>query len=151
MEEKLSDQEQEKAVRDLWGRTLSQVPTTFGRIAYLSSLRNSDTGRYEHFGLAQIYSAEEADRALRWSHAQVFREWLNFPLERQKADLEQYLLSLEGDRATVLRTWSSLAPYRNLLPAGITEAERQLFLTDLELILDLLRNEASASLPTPGA
>ena len=140
-----------KAIQDLWARTLSQVPTTFGRIAYLSSVRNPNTGRYEHFGLAQIYSGEEADRALRLSHAQVFNEWLNYPLAQQKDDLEQYLLSLEGDRETVLRTWATLRPYSNILPAEATEAQKHLFLTDLELILDLLRNEPSPSWPTRDA
>ncbi len=141
----------EKAIRDLWSRTLAQVPTTFGRIAYLASLRDPDTGRYEHFGLAQIYSEEEADRALGSSHLQAFSEWLNYPLEQQKSDLEEYLGSLGKDRRRLLDTWSSLAPYRNLLPTRASQAEQQLFLSDLELILDLLRSEAGASSQTRDA
>ncbi len=142
---------QEKAIRDLWSRTLSQVPTAFGRVVYLASLRDPNTGRYQHFGLAQIYSDENADRALRLSHTQAFGEWLNYPLERQKADLEEYLNSIDGDRVKVLQTWASLAPYRNLLPTDATEAERQLFVSDLELILELLRSGPSPSSPTPAA
>ena len=141
----------EKAIRDVWSRTLAQVPTTFGRIAYLASLRDPDTGRYEHFGLAQIYSEEEADRALSESHLQAFSEWLSFPLERQKRDLEDYLGALGKDRRLVLDAWASLAPYRNLLPAGSSEAEQQLFVSDLELILDLLRGEVGASSLNRGA
>ena len=135
----------ERAVRDLWRRTLSQVPTAFGRIAYLASLRDSNTGRYQHFGLAQLYSEENADRALRQSHMQAFAEWLNYSLERQKDDLEDYLRSLDRDRERILKTWATLAPYRNLLPVEVSEAERQLFLSDLELILELLRSELSPS------
>jgi hypothetical protein len=32
----------------LWRRTLSQIPSQFGRIAWLASLRNPNTGVYEH-------------------------------------------------------------------------------------------------------
>ena len=141
----------DKALQDLWSRTLSQVPTTFGRIAYLASLRNLNSGRYEHFGLAQIYSEEQADGAIRLSHAQAMGEWLNFPLARQKGDLEEYLNSLEGGRQRVLETWEALEPHRSLLPTDASEAEKELFLSDLQLILELLRNELSPSSPRPGA
>ena len=138
-------------IQDLWNRTLAQVPTTFGRIAYLTARRDPDTGRYVHFGLAQIYSDEEADQALGQSHLEAFREWLNFPLEQQKRDLEEYLGTLGKDQRGVLDAWARLATYRNLLPAGSSEAERQLFVTDLELILDLLRNEVGSFSRRQGA
>jgi hypothetical protein len=150
-EMKAREQGHEKAIRDLWNRTLSQVPTAFGRIAYLASLRDPNSGRYEHFGLSQIYSEESADRALRLSHTQAFSEWLNYPLEQQKADLEEYLDSVDENRERILRTWSTLASYRNLLPTDASEAERQLFVSDLEIILELLRREPSPSSPSPGA
>lgn len=134
-----------EAAEDVWNRTLLQIPTTFGRIAYLASLRNDNSGRYEHFGLANIYSGEEADRVLRACHQGVFAEWLTFSLMRQRNDLEAYLNSIEDDRQTVLATWLDLSPYRNLIPADATAAERRLYLSDLELILDLLRNELSLS------
>lgn len=140
-----------KAARDLWERTLAQVPTAFGRIVYLASLRNSNSGRYEHFGLAQVYSQEVADWAIRSSHASSFSQWLNYLLPEQKRDVEEYLFSLEDDRETILKTWASLSPYRNLLPTGAGEAEKQLFVSDLELILRLLGNELSPCGPTRAA
>ncbi len=143
--------EQSRAARDLWSRTLSQVPTTFGRIAYLAGLRDSNTGRYQHFGLAQIYSTEAAGQALGASHAEAFAEWLTYPLEQQKNDLEEYLASLDERRETVLRAWAALGPYRSLVPASATEAQRELFLSDLEVILELLRTEAFPFGPAPGA
>ncbi|HZS50478.1 MAG TPA: hypothetical protein VFA54_06450 [Bryobacterales bacterium] len=151
MPETLPNQSGEKAIRDLWNRTLSQVPTAFGRIAYLASLRNPNTGLYEHFGLAQIYSEEQADRAIRLSHAEAFGTWLNFSLAQQKADLDEYLNELDPDRQRVLDTWTSLATYRNLIPMDASEAERQLFVSDLELILELLRSELSTSSRLPSA
>ncbi len=135
----------ERAMQDMWERTLSQIPTTFGKVAHLASLRNENSGQYEHFGLAQLYSDGEADRVLGLSHQQVFREWLNFPLEKQRQDLEDYLESLEGERKKVLQTWLTLTPYKNLVPVDAVEAERLLFISDLELILELMRNELSPS------
>jgi hypothetical protein len=111
----------------------------FGRLAYLASLREPNTGAYEHHGLAQVFGSEEAGWTLRQSHAQVFEEWLGFPLERQKQDLESYLAGLEGAVAAVLANWARLAPYRGYLPADAIQAERELFLTDLETVLELLR------------
>lgn len=150
-EGRAADKDRNRALQDLWTRTLAQIPTTFGRIAYLASLRDPNTGKYQHFGLAQLYTAHEADRALRASHSQAFAKWLNYPLAQQKEDLEEYLLSLEGDRQTVLRTWADLSPYRSLLPSSASPAERQLFVSDLELILELLRSELSPSSPSPAA
>jgi hypothetical protein len=140
-----SPPERDRAAEDVWGRTISQIPTTFGRIAYLASLRNENSGSYQHFGLARIYSDDEADRVLRLCHREVFSEWLNFSLPDQRRDLEAYLNSIEDDRKTVLATWLDLSPYRHMIPADATAAERRLYLSDLELILDLLRNELSLS------
>lgn len=129
---------------DLWNRTLSRIPTSFGRLVYLAGLIDVNTGRYKHFGLIQVYSENEAHDALRKAHAEVFGEWLNYPLRRQRGDLEAYLDSLDGDREMVLRSWLHLTPYRSLIPAGTSEANRQLYVADLELILEILRNETFA-------
>jgi len=143
------ERERRRAIDDVWSRTLSQIQSTFGRIVYLASLRDENSGRYRHFGLAQIYSEDEADRALRDSHQEVFSEWLNYELARQRQDLEAYLEGLEGDRRTILDTWLRIAPYHRLIPAQASEAERLLYISDLELILDLLRNELSPSSASP--
>ncbi|MEK7408217.1 MAG: hypothetical protein AAB225_24365 [Acidobacteriota bacterium] len=139
------------AAADLWRRTLARIPTLFGRLVYLCSLRDQNTGRYEHFGLAQMFGEAEAERALRASHLEVFAEWLSFNLEQQKADLDLYLAGLESDRRTILDTWIRVAPYRNLVPAEAREVERRLYLADMETILELLKNEYGVASPDPDA
>jgi len=79
------------AASDLWRNTLSQIPSVFGRLVYLASLRNSNNGAYEHCGLSLVFGEDEANRALREGHVDVFTEWLAFNLEQQKADLDLYL------------------------------------------------------------
>ena len=130
---------------DVWKRTLDRIPTQFGKLAYLSELRNDNSGRYQHFGLAQLYGEDEANRVLRSSHEKVFGEWLTYSLERQRSDLEAYLEGLEDDLATVLQTWGTLAPYQKLPPEAAGEAERHLFGSDLEIILELIRRESAGA------
>ena len=108
--------ERDRAIEDVWVPILSQIPTTFGRIAYVAGLRNENTGAYHHFKLALRYADEEADRFLCASHKQIFGEWLNFPLEQQRRDLKENLESVEGEREFVLEKWLTLQPYRNLIP-----------------------------------
>jgi hypothetical protein len=139
------------AAADLWRNTLSQIPTLFGRLVYLSSLRDTNSGTYEHYGLAQVFGAKEADRTLRQSHTQAFASWLNLNLEQQKSDLEDYLAGLEEDIDAILANWIRLAPYRNLIPARAREVERQLYLTDLEVVLELLKFDHDVASPDPTA
>jgi hypothetical protein len=139
------------AAADLWRNTLSQIPTLFGRLVYLSSLRDSKSGVYEHYGLAQVFGAKDADRTLRQIHNQVFGSWLNLNLEQQKADLEYYLSGLEEDVDAILANWIRLAPYRQLIPPRAREVERQLYLTDLEVVLELLKFDHDVASPDPTA
>ena len=136
---------------DLWRHTLSQIPATFGRLVYLSSLRDANTGEYRHFGLAQRYGEAETDRTLRSSHQESFGEWLRGSLEEKKADLDLYLAGIEGDRGAILATWWKLCPYRNLIPVEAAEPERSLFFSDIETLLALLINGRGAVLPDPAA
>jgi hypothetical protein len=128
------------AAADLWRRTLSQIPSIFGRLVYLCSLRDPNTGQYEHYGLAQAFGEEEADQVLRSSHEQAFSDWLCQNLEQQQADLDLYLSGLNGNRAGIVETWARLAPYRHLVPSTARELERDLYLSDLEALLALLKN-----------
>jgi len=139
------------AASDLWRNTLSQIPSVFGRLVYLCSLRDPNSGLYQHYGLAQVFSDEEADRVLRQSHEQTFAEWLCFNLEQQKADLDLYLAGLNGNRRTILDTWIRLTPYRGLIPSVVREVERRHYLSDLETILELLKNEYGVASPDPDA
>lgn len=137
------------AAKDLWRHTLVQIPTTFGRLVYLSSLRDPNSGVYRHFGLAQHFGEAEADSALRKSHNDCFYEWLRYTLEQKKADLDLYLTEVEGERATILRTWVQLKPYRNLAPVGILEVERELYVNDLDALLAVLTSVHGVSAPDP--
>ena len=122
-----------------WRMTIAGIRTLFGRLAFLSSLRDPRSGQYCHGSLAGL-APEEADRTLRISHQQAFQQWISLGLAEQKADLDEYLSTEGAPRHS--------RPYRNLVPAAAREVERQLYLTDLETLLELLRldpNERSSA------
>jgi hypothetical protein len=131
----------EAAIAESWQRTLEAIPTFIGRLAYLASLRNANTGSYEHFGLAQRIGESEVDRTLRRSHINVFQEWLCFGLERQKDELEEYFSGLEGDKREIVANWLALEPYNNWVPGESRDVERKLFYADIAVVLELVRTE----------
>lgn len=132
------------ATSDLWLRTLVQIPSLFGRLVYLSSLRDVNADQYQHHGLATIFGEESTHRALRDSHEKTFGEWLSYSLEHQKVDLDLYLSGLDTPKKTLLQTWLRLAPYKNFIPSSAMDPERGHYLLKLETLLQLLRNEHAA-------
>jgi hypothetical protein len=139
------------AASDLWRHTLSQIPSVFGRLIYLSGLREVNSGRYEHHGLALVFGERESDRALKESHKSAMEEWLGYGLEQQKADLDLYVSGLIVDKRTVLDSWLRTTPYRNLTPGSIKGPAKKLFILDLEILLELLRNELGVAADDPNA
>jgi hypothetical protein len=127
---------------EAWRATLSRIPTLFGRLVFLSALRDVNTGRYHHESLDAL-AKDDADRTLRNSHQQVFQQWISSGLAEQKSDLDEYLDTAGGPRYALA--------YRNLVPASAREVERQLYLTDLETLLELLRFEHGAVFSAPDA
>lgn len=124
---------------EVWRKTLARIPTSFGRLVFLTSLRNALTGDYAHAPLSQIVGHEITDRTLRNSHHEVFSEWLGFTLAEQKADLDEYLMESQTplDRVS----------YRDLAPASAHPVELQLYLTDVETLIELLRFQRGRALP----
>jgi hypothetical protein len=134
-------------VSDLWRNTLSQIPSVFGRLVYLAAVRDPNSGRYEHHGLALVFGDNEADRALRRSHIQTFSEWLCLNLEQQKTDLVLYLSALMDERRRVIETWLRIEPFRMMIPSSATKAETELYQSDFRILLGLLKNEYGVSEP----
>lgn len=146
-------EKEEAAVQDLWARDLVQIETSYGRLVYLVSLRDPDTGRYEHYGSA----AGSADsnlisRTLRRIHESIFRDWVTFTLERKKSDIDLYISGIyEVDRSELIDAWLRLTPYKNLVPGSIQGPERQKHVSDFEAILGLLKNVYGVASPNPSA
>jgi hypothetical protein len=130
---------EQSAAADVAKNTLSRIPTLFGRLVYLASLRDSNSGVYRHHGLYSIFGREESRMALSQHHRTVFREWLALPLEAKHQDLAAYLNGLEDPRELVLEHWTKVRPYRGYIPASARRSERALFFSELEVLMEILR------------
>ena len=146
-----TDRIERTAAADLWRNTLLQIPSVFGRLVYLSSLRNAVTGKYEHHGLALMFGEDDARRALRKSHARAFGEWLGFNLEQQKADLDLYLSTVAEDKRSIIENWLSVAAYKTFIPSSAAIVEKRLYVADIDALIALLKNEHGAAGPDPEA
>lgn len=135
----------------MWRATLSQIPTQFGKLAYFGALRNPNTGAYEHHGLAAMFGEQESRSALAVSHGEIFEGWLALPLEQQKADLTEYLAGLEEDKSSVVSNWLASHSHQNLIPALARDTERVLFMSDMGILLELLKREYGVVFPDPDA
>lgn len=136
---------------ELWRRTLSAIPTLFGRLVYLASLRDPNSGAYRHFGFAQRVGSGESDKTMRRSHDNTFADWLCLSVEEQKRDLDRYLDGLEDGTLAVVENWVLFPPFNGFIPARTREPERELFQADIEVLLELLRREYSVASPHPDA
>lgn len=137
---------------EVWQSVLGHIPTLYGRLVYLATLRNVDTGVYEHFGLNQDLSASEAHAALLRLHELSFRTWVEMSLEGKMADIQLYIASLpQVATRDLVEAWARLTPYRNLVPASVLGPERSKHVSDFEVILGLLQNVYGVALPDPNA
>ncbi len=134
-------------------RELSHIETWYGKLVYLAGLRNPDTGRYEHYGATGNSSNSlDGSKALKRIHEQIFKEWVSYPLERKKADIELYIVGIgQVNCVDLIDAWLRLTPYKNLVPASIQGPEREKHTSDFEAILGLLKNVYGVASPNPAA
>ena len=133
---------------NLWSKSLFEIRTSYGRLVYLAGLRNSDTGKYEHYGAFISTSPETVSQSIRRTHEQIFREWVGYSLEKKKADIDLYISGIDQvDKADLVDAWLRLTPYKNLVPGSIQGPERQRHISDFEAILGLLKNVYGVAFP----
>ena len=147
MESTESYQQTRKVVEDLTARTLAGIPTEFGKLLYLSSLRDISTGDYVHEGLVARYSREAVQQALGYCHQELFLRVLEMPLEQQEWDLRACLEGMEGEFWGKLRRWRESEFYRLLIPSDSPEYLREIFLANVGALLDVVLEERSKRNP----
>jgi hypothetical protein len=130
------------ALADWWRHTLTKIPTAFGRLLYMASLRDTRSGVYHHHGLSSTYGRDESKRALTESHQQVFAEWLSMPLPEKVAELRSFLAAaVDEDPRAVIAHWRHSGQSRSQFPVTATHAEREMFCLELDILLQALEGE----------
>ncbi|HKW57343.1 MAG TPA: hypothetical protein VJN42_08285 [Candidatus Acidoferrum sp.] len=136
-------QQNRRIIEDFTVTTLAGIPGEFARLAYMGSLRDLSSGRYEHAGLAAMYPDEATQQALQLCHEQVFERILETPLERQVLDLKECLDNMPGDRCDTVGHWARLEAYRVLMPERAPAYLKDLFCSNLRALLEILQEECS--------
>jgi hypothetical protein len=144
-----SYQQTRLVVEDVTARPLAAIPTEFGKLLYLSSLRDISTGDYVHEGLVARYSREAVQQALGYCHQELFLRVLEMPLEKQEWDLRACLETLEGEFWGKLRRWRETEFYRLLVPSDSPEYLKEIFLANVGAVLDAVLEQRAKR--NPGA
>jgi hypothetical protein len=129
----------QQAYDDLLNRTLSRIPCDLGRLIYLASTREYNTGNYYHEGLTSRFTAEAARKALEIAHRQAFYKISAFSIEDLVSELESYLRSTRENPQECLRAWQKLEPFRIAIPTDVNVTVARLFTSNLRLALAILR------------
>ena len=77
----------QSALEDLLGTTLAGVAGIVGKIEYVASLRDAQSGAYSHWGLSRAYGEQAAQQALAEAHRLLFLRLLRTPLRALRDDV----------------------------------------------------------------
>jgi hypothetical protein len=135
-------------VRDFTATTLAAIPNLYGRLIYIASLRDLSTGKYEHSGLAALYSPEAIQEALECCHHEIFQRILETPLAIQADDLRECLQEMDGSFSSTLSNWRRMESYRILPPGNAADYLRELFFSNLRALLEILEMQNSTTRST---
>jgi hypothetical protein len=136
----------DEARDDLKNRTLALVPGSLSRLIYLASLRDYNTGRYYHEGLARRFSEEVATEAMASSHREAFQNLLRCSLAELVGELERYVGGTPTEANQVLHTWERLEPYRVAVPAETHPVLAEFFVSNVRVALAILKHRRSEGL-----
>lgn len=136
-------QQNRRIVQDFTLTTLAVIPGHFARLAYVASLRDLSSGRYEHAGLAALYPDEPLQQALELCHEQIFERVLESPLSSQEQDLRTCLAGMPGGFSPTVIHWSSMESYRVLMPEHSPSYLKDLFCSNLRALLEILETAGS--------
>src|SRR6266436_10449329 len=140
MRTKFTRMDIEAAKGDIRNHTLAPIKNDFGRLIYLASTRDYNTGRYYHDGLAFKFSEAVAAQALSEAHRDVFKGLALSPLEDLVDQLQAYIHSAGAESNEVIRAWEKLEPYRVAIPIESDPLTTSFFLANVKIALAIVRS-----------
>ena len=136
-----------EAIEDVHCRTLAGVRGDIGKLIYLASTRDYNTGRYYHDGLAFRFTADVAEQALEFSHRTIFERLVVSSLEAFTQEVEIFLRGTHESPEKVIGIWRKLEPYRVTIPQNSDIVSVELFLSNVRMALAILESRLSKPLP----
>lgn len=131
---------------DFSTRTLAAIPSEFGRLIYLASLRDLASGTYSHEGLEALYPQQAVRETLSRAHQEICSRILEMSLARQEMDLRFCLRGFEAEEEEVIGNWRELKSYRAFLPFGLPDYIQKLFCSNFVTLLSIVEMDHANSL-----
>lgn len=139
-------QQSRRVTEDFTSRTLAAISSDLGKLYYVSSLRDHQTGRYLHEGLTFIYSEASVQEALSQCHEELFTRILETPLEEQETDWRK-CIAPQSELGWTPADSGRFDSTRSLAPNGLPDYLTDLFCSNAEAVLAVLSSEQAISEP----
>jgi len=128
-------QQSRAVIEDFSSRTLAAISSDFGRLHYVSSLKDLNTGRYEHDGLASLYPENAVQAALAHCHEELFSRILETPLKEQEGDLRACFDTAGEQFWDAVESWRENPCFGEMCPEGMPDYLEDLFCSNLKALL----------------
>jgi hypothetical protein len=126
-------------VSDFVNLALSRIPSIFGKLALLASLKDEQTGRYADPLAVLLWGRKQTEDCLKQKHAEIFFAWLRLALAAQTVDLTTCLASWKDDQNPFTPSWFDERLPEKLIPGPASEMEHALFMGNLRAAFDSLK------------
>jgi hypothetical protein len=130
-------------IEDFSSQTLAAISSDFGRLYYISSLKDSPSGRYQHEGLMSLYPESAVQAALSHCHEELFARILETPLSEQERDLRACLDSAGDQYWEVIESWRKNRDFEEMCPVGLPHYLHDLFCSNLGALLSVFTADRS--------
>jgi hypothetical protein len=115
---------------------LLDVPNDVARLQHVANLCNVSTGTYYHAGLRGAFSEPAIHQALLYCHEELFDKVLEKTLQEQEKDLRHMFCGIAAPAFEIASRWLELEYFRMWVPIGTPAFLRELFCSNLRLILN---------------
>jgi hypothetical protein len=136
-------QQSRAVIEDFSSQTLAAISSDFGRLYYISSLKDSLSGRYQHEGLMSLYSESAVQAALSHCHEELFARILETPLSEQARDLRACFHSAGDQYWDVIESWRKNREFEEMCPVGLPNYLHDLFCSNLGALLAVFTADRS--------
>jgi hypothetical protein len=133
----------QRIIEEFVSQWLVVIPTAMGRLAHVAMLRDAYTGRYHHPILQDAYSEPAVHQSLLYCHEELFEKVLENNFEQQEWDLRMCFAGMDAPPAEIAQRWLEVDLFRLFVPFGTPPYLRDLFCSNLRVILGLLVSEES--------
>jgi len=119
------------------------IPSEFGRLADVATLRDVTSGHYHHPALEEVYPESAVNQALLYCHEELFEKVVGTPLHLQEWDLRTHFARMDAPVAEIAFHWLEIEHFRSFVPVPMGTAPhlREVFLSNTRAILMRLVRE----------